>query len=146
MGRLLIFFCLFAAGVQAQSLITPEEFEDISEGKTLYFNNIDGFHGAEQYFADREVKWKFAEGQCQTGYWYAEGDAICFQYDNEQFPICWHFWQEQTGIYAQLLPDTGGPPLKLEFVDTREILCDEPYLGVKADVPVPLWTPIPSRP
>ena len=146
MFRSLITMLALTGFAQAEVLLTPDEFQGISEGKTLYFNNINGFHGAEQYFENRQVRWKFAEGQCQEGYWYGDGEAICFQYDNEPAPICWLFWQTDTGIFAVLDEAFDSAPLKLEFVDTREILCEEPYLGVKADVPGVQWTPIPARP
>ena len=145
MFRLIALLLCFAFPISAQELITPEEFEEISTGKTLYFNNDTGFHGAEQYFPNREVRWKFAEGTCQYGHWYGNGDAICFQYEEEIFPICWLFWKNDGAVTAELLPRNDEPPLTLEFVDTRDVLCGE-YLGAKAEKPIAVLPPEPARP
>jgi len=142
MFRWILVIFVWAQIASAQSLITPEEFEDLSEGKTLHFNNELGYHGSEQYLSDREVRWRFANGLCQVGFWYDEGDAICFQYENEPAPICWYFWQTERGLEAEQLPQGFSSPLLLDFVDTSDILCGE-YLGVKADAPVLL--PLPPR-
>ena len=145
MIRILLILLSFTLSVTAQELITEEEFEEISTGKTLYFNNENGYHGAEQYFENREVRWKFAEGTCQYGYWYANADAICFQYEEEVYPICWLFWKKDGEILAEHLPRTGNAPLSLNFIDTRDVLCGE-FLGVKAELLNPVLPPEAARP
>ncbi|MEM7243134.1 MAG: hypothetical protein AAF429_13205 [Pseudomonadota bacterium] len=145
MVKWILFLYLWSGIAVGQSLITPDEFEDISTGKTLHFNNALGYHGSEQYLSNREVRWRFANGQCQLGYWYDQNDAICFQYDNELTPMCWLFWQTERGIEAELLPQGQSSPLVLDFVDTRDILCGD-YLGVKADGPVSTLLPPRAHP
>ena len=74
-----------------------------------------------------------------------EGDAICFQYENEPAPMCWYFWQTDRGLEAEQLPQGFSSPLLLDFVDTSDILCGE-YLGVKADAPVSSLLPPRAHP
>jgi hypothetical protein len=119
----------FAAPITAQEIITPQQFAEISTNKTLYFDSGEQFHGAEQYFPNRVVTWKFADGECDDGFWYDQGDAICFSYKQNPEPQCWNFIQDGDRFLARLL---GGDPtndLELKFVDTKELLCEAPYLG-----------------
>ena len=145
MFKWILIFVFWSSALVAESLITPEEFEDLSTGKTLHFNNELGYHGSEQYLSDREVRWRFANGLCQVGYWYDQGDAICFQYENEPAPMCWLFLQTDRGLEAEQLPRGFTSPLLLDFVDTSDILCGE-YLGVKADAPVSSLLPPRAHP
>ena len=126
--RILIALLCLATPIQAQDIVTPQQFEEISTNKTLYFDSGNQFHGAEQYFPNRKVTWKFANGECDQGYWYTEGDVICFSYNQNPTPQCWNFLQDGDRFLARLV---GAPAnvLELKFVNTEELLCEAPYLG-----------------
>ena len=81
--------------VAAQEIVTPEQFDEISTNKTLYFNSGERFHGAEQY----------------------------------PEPQCWNFIQDGDRFLARLLGGDPANDLELTFVDTKELLCEAPYLG-----------------
>tara|TARA_R110002096_G_scaffold2793_3_gene14411 strand:+ start:2512 stop:2931 length:420 start_codon:yes stop_codon:yes gene_type:complete len=115
--------------VAAQEIVTPEQFDEISTNKTLYFNSGERFHGAEQYFPNRKVTWKFANGECDQGFWFPQGDAICFSYTQNPEPQCWNFIQDGDRFLARLLGGDPANDLELTFVDTKELLCEAPYLG-----------------
>lgn len=129
MFRLAISFILFGISCAADTLITPEEFEEISKDKTLYFNSGGQFHGAEQYFDNRVVTWKFANGECDDGFWYPKDDAICFSYKTNPVPQCWHFLQTADGLAARMIGADPSADLLLNFIDSKELLCKAPYLG-----------------
>ena len=127
--RILIALLCLAPPAMAQDIVTPQQFEEISTNKTLYFDSGNQFHGAEQYFPNRKVTWKFANGECDQGYWYTEGDAICFSYDQNPTPQCWHFMQDGDRFLARLLGADPANDVELKFVNTEELLCEAPYLG-----------------
>ena len=115
MFKLAIGIFLIGFSCAADTIITPEEFEELSTNKTLYFNNQNQLHGAEQYFEDRIVTWKFANGECDEGFWYPQGDAICFTYKTNPIPQCWHFLQTSAGLAARLLGAGPQDDLVLKF-------------------------------
>jgi len=82
----------------ADTQMTPDEFEAYVEGKTLYFAG-DGQapYGAEQYRADRRVRWSFLDGECKEGQWFVDLDLICFVYQDDPEPQCWSFYKTPTG-------------------------------------------------
>lgn len=112
-----------------EEFVTADEFEAMSLNKTLYFNAGGNFHGAEQYFPNRLVTWKFANGDCDQGRWYAEADAICFTYETNPVPQCWNFIRTDTGFYARQLGAAPENDLYLNFINTEELLCEAPFLG-----------------
>lgn len=127
------FALLTAWSVHADELIPPAEFETMSLGKTMYFSQGGEYYGAEQYFPNRLVTWKNADGTCESGFWHGEGDQICFTYKEQTGTQCWHFIRKESGFAARAI---GNPPeldLQLETVDTTKLLCEAPLLGVKAE-------------
>lgn len=131
MIRLLTLLSLLAPQfVAAETILSPEEFEAFSENRTLYFSQNGKHYGTEQYFEGRIVTWKDFEGQCQNGFWVTSGDAICFYYENDPDPHCWHVLQKSNGISVRLL---GGDPvddLNMTALDDQDIVCPAPFLGV----------------
>jgi hypothetical protein len=127
--RFLFALLLLSVPVAAQDIVTPEQFEEISTNKTLYFDAGSQFHGAEQYFPNRKVTWKFADGECDQGHWFSQGDAICFSYERNPVPECWHFIQDGDRFLARMVGNDASSDLELKFVDTKELLCEAPYLG-----------------
>ena len=71
--------------------MTPQAFEAASAGRTLHFSHLGQPFGSEQYLSGRRVLWRFADGGCQQGRWWDEGDQICFAYENGDGPQCWRF-------------------------------------------------------
>jgi len=115
----------------AQSPMSGSEFEAYTEGRTLYYNNHGQAYGVEEYLPGNRVRWSFLDGQCKEGYWYEEGQFICFVYEDQPGdPQCWTFWDEPGGIRALFENDPTGTEL-YEVTDADEpMLCLGPDVGV----------------
>lgn len=119
-----------AAQVAGERIVPPAEFRALSEGKTLHFSRGGQFYGAEQFYTRRRSLWMFSDGECDHGEWYAEGDYICFVYEREPVPQCWHFLQREDGGYAARA--RGSTPefdIFLERIDDEPLDCKGPEVG-----------------
>lgn len=127
MWRILLFCWSGAALAQP---ISPNEFDALSQGRTLYFRDgVQGF-GAEQYFDNRRVRWMYADGTCTDGFWYAEGDALCFVYEHAPDPQCWLMDRLNDQISARRSEYEDNSPIVVERIDDKPLSCPGPDLGV----------------
>lgn len=124
-----IALCL-ALPATAAEIVTPEEFRAISEGKTLYFTRNGRLFGIEQFYKRRRSTWQFADGECDDGVWYPEGEYICFQYTKNPDAQCWTFLKTDDGYVAR--PEGAGPEsdLFLHSIDQKPLDCKGPDVGV----------------
>lgn len=123
--------CLLALGQSAAAQsVSPAEFEALSEGRTIYFRDQSQGFGAEQYFANRRVRWMYADGQCTDGYWYPQGPQLCFIYDHAPDPQCWLMNRDGDQISARRAEFDDTTPLVIERIDDRPLPCAGPDLGV----------------
>jgi hypothetical protein len=130
--RPLIAVLLLAGPAAAQENVAPEDFEALSEGRTLYFTLFGEPFGAEQFFANRRSLWMYGDGQCEEGVWHAEGEAICFSYPSQPEPFCWHF-REEGGRYAAHRLEFGvetGFAIDLDRIDDQPLACPGPDVGM----------------
>ena len=123
---------LAATPALAERIVTPEEFEQMVHGKTLRFDRFGQAFGAEQYFTDKRVIWAFDGGECQRGIWFAnKADEICFVYDSDPAPQCWHFIEVPGGgFHARVVGADPAEDLVTSGVDTEPLDCPLPDLGV----------------
>ena len=122
--------CLGATSATARDL-TPSEFEAYTTGKTLFFGRNGEAYGAERYLPNRRVIWSFLDGACKHGSWYAQGNDICFVYeDMPDAPQCWRFQAGPRGLIAQFLDSTPGAPLYEAQDWGDEMVCLGPEVGV----------------
>ena len=91
---------LTALPAQAQPLMTAEEFDSYTLGKTLFYGRSGAPYGAEIYHENRRVQWSFLDGECKEGRWYEEAGMICFVYEDNPTPQCWTFEQTDRGLRA----------------------------------------------
>ena len=121
-----------ALPAEAQRVLTPEEFDAATVGRTFHFDRGGAPFGAEQYFEDGRVIWSFDGGQCQRGIWFpnAEGD-ICFVYEDDPEPQCWAFLEREDGRFAARL-DGADPAedLVTRRIDDDPLDCPAPDIGV----------------
>jgi hypothetical protein len=128
----LIAVLLLAGPAAAQQNMAPEDFEALSEGRTLHFSLFGEFFGAEQFFANRRSLWMSGDGQCEEGVWHAEGEAICFSYPSQPEPFCWHF-RKEGGRYAAHRLEQGietGFAIELDRIDDQPLPCPGPDVGM----------------
>ncbi len=124
-----ILLCLPLAAF-AEEIVSPQEFKEISEGKTLYFTRNGQLFGIEQYYKRHRSTWQFADGECDDGVWYPDGDYICFQYTKNPDEQCWTFLKTDKGYVARA--GGAGPEfdLYLHSVDQKPLDCKAPDAGV----------------
>ncbi len=115
-----------------ESIVSADEFQSMSEGKTLYFEQQGRQYGAEQFFPGRQSTWVYGDGTCTEGRWYAQGEAICFKYTDQLLPQCWIFAQRDGDFFARQLGLGAGDPseLRLSRRDETPLPCPAPGLGV----------------
>jgi hypothetical protein len=127
----LLALLVVAAPAAAQAPVAPEAFEAMAEGRTMHFTLGGEIYGAEQYFAGRRSLWRYADGTCDSGRWWAEGELICFAYVREPGPQCWRFVRRGAGFAAALVEEGAdtGLVLDLSRTDAAPLPCPGPDLG-----------------
>lgn len=123
-------FLVYADQVSALDIVTPEEFEALTEGKTLYFTEDGLSYGAEQYLANRRVRWQYPDGSCLEGRWFSEGDALCFRYEDQPDTQCWIMWREHGRTLARRTGSVTDRAIELVRKDELPLPCAGPDLGV----------------
>lgn len=128
--RLALLLAVLAQSAQAETPVSPAEFEAFSTGKTLAYS-VDGvILGAEAYFPDRTVRDADTGGPCLDGSWHAEGDAVCFVYPARDGTHCWTFWREGAAVYARPLAAAPDAPAQLVSEAATPLSCPGPEVGV----------------
>ena len=112
------------------NIITADEFQRLSEGKTMYFSQDGFFFGAEQFYTRRRSLWQNRGEDCLDGEWYAKDDMICFEYSLETDPACWFFFENGGNYYAR---SEGATSSKFDIFmynrDTKPLDCKGPDYG-----------------
>ncbi|MFC6638629.1 hypothetical protein GV827_01960 [Sulfitobacter sp. JBTF-M27] len=129
MKRLVLLLALIAAPLAAQDLMTAEEFDAYTRGKTLFYGQNGQAYGAEIYHKNRRVEWSFLDGECKEGLWYEENGLICFVYENNTVPQCWSFVQSPRGLIARFENNPGTTELYEAEDIGEEMLCLGPKVG-----------------
>lgn len=105
--RSLLALCLISTTATAEPLLTAEEFNALTLGRTMTWAEYGQVYGVEQYLPGRRVRWTVLGDGCKLGHWYADGPAICFLYEDDPTPACWDITRSGSGLRAH---DTGDPP------------------------------------
>ncbi len=128
--RAALALCLLATTATADPLLTAEEFDALTLGRTMTWAEYGQVYGVEQYLPGRRVRWTVLGDDCKLGHWYADGPAICFLYEDNPTPACWEISLSGSGMEAL---DTDDPPESEPVVieDTSEVMpCFGPEVGV----------------
>ncbi|MBY5988069.1 hypothetical protein [Roseovarius atlanticus] len=129
----LLLACVLAATplvALAQDLMSADEFDAYTRGKTFYYGAQGAPYGGEEYLDNRRVRWSFLDGKCQDGEWYEDDGLICFVYEGKPDPQCWSFRRSGSGLVAQFENDPDRTQL-YETEQTGEPLhCLGPEIGV----------------
>jgi len=121
---------LLAGPILADPTLTAEEFDALTEGRTMTWAEFGSVYGVEQYLPGRKVRWTVLGDDCKTGHWYPDGSAICFLYEDDLDPYCWEITQSGSGLRARFTTDAPeSEPVVVE--DTSEqMACFGPEVGV----------------
>jgi len=121
---------LLAAPLAAQSVMTAEEFDNYTRGKTLFYAQSGQTYGAERYLENRRVEWSFLDGECKQGSWYEDNGLICFTYDDTPAPQCWSFSASARGLIAKFENNLDTSELYEAQDSDKEFTCLGPKIGV----------------
>jgi hypothetical protein len=126
----LLALLLVATPALAEPPLTAEAFDALTLGRTMTWAEFGTVYGVEQYLPNRRVRWTVLGDDCKAGHWYAEGDAICFQYEDDPAPDCWVITLDGSGMLARY---TTNPPDAEPVVvqeTTEPMACFGPEVGV----------------
>lgn len=121
---------LLSFPLAAQNLMSAEEFDAYTKGKTLFYGNSGQAYGAEIYHENRRVEWSFLDGECKSGAWYESNGLICFTYENNSTPQCWSFIKGPNGLIARFENRPDTTELYEAKEGDQEMLCLGPKVGV----------------
>jgi hypothetical protein len=128
--HLVILLAFSAQTAGAQTALSGAEFDEYTQGKTLFYGFEGKVYGVERYLPNRRVIWSFLDGQCKEGVWYQREDQICFVYEDRLDPQCWVFTRSGGGLIAQF----EGDPQATELYEAEdlgeEMVCLGPEVGV----------------
>ncbi|SOC08820.1 hypothetical protein [Rhodobacter maris] len=111
--------------------LTAEEFDALTLGKTITYTAEGEVYGIEEYRPGHKVVWAFAEGDCQEGDWFAQGEQICFDYHHAEVGLqCWTFHHGPEGLVAWFEGRQDGEPLVSLRESTVPLNCPGPEIGV----------------
>lgn len=125
-----LLLALAAMPATAKEIITADEFEALSTGKTLYFSFEGAPYGAEQFYKGRRSLWQYRNGECTAGAWHNDGPKLCFLYEDNFDLQCWEMYRRDGEIFVQSESATAGEELKLDRIDEVPLPCIGPDLGV----------------
>lgn len=115
----------------AGDVMSAEEFDTFTRGKTFFYGVNGREYGAEEYLPNKRVIWTFLDGQCQNGIWYEENGMICFEYDTIEARQCWTFRRNGDGDLVARFQDD---PEELELYEVQRsgapLDCPGPDVGV----------------
>jgi hypothetical protein len=115
---------------QAQTMMTADEFDAWSLGKTLDFANSSGVFGSEEYLPGRQVRWAGMDGQCMHGHWFGGDQMICFAYEQDSRLHCWTLWREGDSVTARSVHDLPDDPPRHVAEAQSPLVCQGPDVGV----------------
>ena len=132
MKRLFIFLLIWVScpASAAETPMSAAEFEAYSTGRTLTYAESGVIYGIEEYLPGRRVRWAFTDDECREGYWYEDGTAICFVYENNTTPQCWNFSRGERGLIARFLGSDNGRELYEARQSDQPLMCLGPDVGV----------------
>lgn len=119
-----------ALAQDADHPLTGEEFDALTVGRTMFYNEGGQSYGVEQYLTGRRVLWAFVGDQCRKGYWYEQEELICFVYEDDPTPQCWTFYNTPDGLTARFFGDPDDTPLVAVEESTEPLPCSAPNLNV----------------
>jgi hypothetical protein len=132
--RALLLASLLASPVLAESPMTGAEFQAHVGTSTISYLYSNGVRGVADYGPDRTLLWAFERDDCIKGYWFPDGDQLCFAFDDGTLSSCWHFFKDGDRLHgtATVLGSGDEPDLKVYEVSHTDqpLTCPGPDAGV----------------
>jgi hypothetical protein len=127
----LLTLALLAGPAAAGEVLSPGAFAALAEGRTLHFTHLGRPYGAEQYFPGQRSLWRYADGSCAEGRWWAAGEDVCFRYEGAPEVQCWRFLSRPGGLAAEKLEGEAvtGFVVEMSHADRVPLACPGPKVG-----------------
>ena len=128
--RMILALLLAASPTFADEPLNADQFDALTQGRTMTWSEFGTVYGIEEYLPNRRVRWSAVGDDCKLGHWYAEAGAICFRYEDDPEPDCWIVTQSGTDLFARYL--TNPPeidPVKVQDAPAP-MSCPGPEVGV----------------
>jgi hypothetical protein len=131
--RALLALCLISGAALGpafvEPLLTAEEFDALTLGRTMTWSEFGTVYGVEYYLPNRQIRWTVVGDDCKAGHWYPDGDAICFQYEDDPAPDCWEISASGPDFLARYTanPPDAEPVIVTET--TERLACFGPKVG-----------------
>ena len=115
---LVILTALPGHAADESSVIPPEDFRALVEGRTLHYTVEGEYYGSEQFYPGDRATWQNPGGSCEQGHWWQIGLELCFRYGNTS---CWKTYEADDTRYAV---SRSGLRVDIESIDDRPLLCE----------------------
>jgi len=111
--------------------LNAAEFDAMTLGKTITYSSNGTTYGIEEYRPGHKVVWAFAEGDCEEGDWFQQGEQICFDYHDTAVGLqCWTFHKRGKDLVAWFEGKTDQEPLVSLETSETSLNCPGPDVGV----------------
>ena len=78
----------------AETPMTGAEFQAHVGTNTFSYRYSNGVRGVADYGPGRTLVWAFEGDSCVKGYWFDDGDQLCFAFEDKTLSACWHFFKD----------------------------------------------------
>lgn len=129
MFRSILLCAVLASPSLAETALTAQEFDTLTTGRTMSWAEFGTVYGVEQYLPGRKVRWTALGDDCKAGHWYADGDAICFQYEDDPQPDCWVVSQSDAGLTARYTTHSPDSDPVVVTETSEPLACFGPKVG-----------------
>ena len=132
--RALIPALLLASPALADTPMTGAEFQAHVGTGTVSYLYSNGVRGVADYGPDRTLLWAFEGDDCIKGYWFEDGDQLCFAFEDGTLSACWHFFKDGDRIRGHATVLASGDLTDLEIREVshtdQALTCSGPDVGV----------------
>ena len=74
--------------------MTGAEFQAHVGTNTFSYEYSNGVRGIADYGPGRTLLWAFEGDSCVNGYWFDDGDELCFAFEDKTLSACWQFYKD----------------------------------------------------
>jgi hypothetical protein len=132
--RIAILALFLATPALARTPMTGAEFQAHVGTSTISYLYSSGVRGVADYGPDRTLLWAFEGDDCIRGYWFEDGDQLCFAFEDGTLSACWHFFKDGDRLrgIATVLGSGDTPDLEIYEVSHTDqpLTCSGPDVGV----------------
>lgn len=125
---LILFF--FPQSGFAETPMSGAEFKVYVNGRTLTCAENGQIYGIEEYRPNRRVRWAYMGDECHDGFWYEEGDRICFVCEGNIDLQCWRFTKRGGGLIARFMGAGNHREVCEAQQSEKPLRCPGPDVGV----------------